>query len=169
MNSSTTSRPRSFSSGRRTIYLFKLPGLSRKVRVAIGWTLDLFFPRDLLQLKVSRTDRLGRQHYEAGQTILSQGDVGDAFYAIVKGECEILHVDAEGVETCVARLGMGQHFGEEALLTGKVRSATVRAVTPVDVVVLGRDDFMTLRENLFVVRDAFARSAASEAEKTVGS
>ena len=36
----------------RTIYLFKLPGLERKVRVAGDWTLDLFFPRDVVLLKL---------------------------------------------------------------------------------------------------------------------
>jgi NADH dehydrogenase len=36
----------------RTIYLSKLPGLDRKIRVAFDWTLDLFFPRDIVQLKV---------------------------------------------------------------------------------------------------------------------
>lgn len=36
----------------RTIYLFKLPGLERKVRVALDWTLDLFFTRDIVLLKV---------------------------------------------------------------------------------------------------------------------
>lgn len=33
------------------IYLFKLPGLERKVRVALDWTLDLFFPRDIVYLR----------------------------------------------------------------------------------------------------------------------
>jgi NADH dehydrogenase len=35
----------------RTIYLSKLPGLERKVRVALDWTLELFFPRDIVLLK----------------------------------------------------------------------------------------------------------------------
>lgn len=35
----------------RTIYLMKLPGFERKVRVAIDWTLDLFFPRDIVYLR----------------------------------------------------------------------------------------------------------------------
>lgn len=35
----------------RTVYLFKLPGLERKLRVAMDWTLDLFFPRDIVLLK----------------------------------------------------------------------------------------------------------------------
>jgi NADH:ubiquinone reductase (H+-translocating) len=31
----------------RTVYLAKLPGLEKKVRVALDWTLELFFPRDI--------------------------------------------------------------------------------------------------------------------------
>jgi NADH dehydrogenase len=33
----------------RTVYLLKLPRLEKKLRVALGWTLDLFFPPDLVQ------------------------------------------------------------------------------------------------------------------------
>ena len=34
----------------RTIYLAKLPGLEKKIRVGIAWGLDLFFSRDLVQI-----------------------------------------------------------------------------------------------------------------------
>lgn len=33
----------------RTIYLGKLPGLERKIRVVVDWTVELFFPRDVVQ------------------------------------------------------------------------------------------------------------------------
>ena len=33
----------------RTIYLAKLPTLEKKIRVALDWTIDLFFPRDIVQ------------------------------------------------------------------------------------------------------------------------
>jgi NADH dehydrogenase len=33
----------------RSLYLSKLPGLERKVRVVGDWTIELFFPRDILQ------------------------------------------------------------------------------------------------------------------------
>ena len=33
----------------RGIYLSKLPGLERKVRVLVDWTVELFFPRDIVQ------------------------------------------------------------------------------------------------------------------------
>ena len=41
----------------RTIYLMKLPGFERKLRVTLDWTLDLFFPRDIVYLR-------GLQHIE---------------------------------------------------------------------------------------------------------
>jgi NADH dehydrogenase len=33
----------------RTIYLLKLPRMEKKIRVALDWTLDLFFSKDLVQ------------------------------------------------------------------------------------------------------------------------
>jgi NADH dehydrogenase len=33
----------------RSIYLLKLPGLERKIRVVVDWTVELFFPRDIVQ------------------------------------------------------------------------------------------------------------------------
>jgi NADH dehydrogenase len=36
----------------RTYYLARLPGIDRRVRVAIDWTLDLIFPRDIAELRV---------------------------------------------------------------------------------------------------------------------
>lgn len=49
----------------RTIYLAKLPGLAKKLRVMVGWTLDLFFGREIEQMITLRdvellSDRLAR-------------------------------------------------------------------------------------------------------------
>ena len=33
----------------RGIYVSKLPGLERKVRVLFNWTFEMFFPRDIVQ------------------------------------------------------------------------------------------------------------------------
>jgi len=43
----------------RTYYLLRLPGLDRKLRVAFDWMLDLFFSRDIAELRVY-TDRMRR-------------------------------------------------------------------------------------------------------------
>ena len=41
----------------RTVYLLKMPGLARKVRIALDWTIDLVFSRDYVQLGIHRTAR----------------------------------------------------------------------------------------------------------------
>jgi NADH dehydrogenase len=129
----------------RTYYLGRLPGLSRKVRVALDWTLDLVFGRDITQLPLSRGERVGRFHFEAGDVIVSQGDPAQLFYVIAEGEVEIVREGTDGGEQPVARLGAGEYFGEMALLGGSgKRSATVRALTPVNLLTLARDDFTLL-------------------------
>jgi NADH dehydrogenase len=44
----------------RAIYLSKLPGLQKKVRVAIDWTLDLVFSKDIVQLPTLRSPTMSR-------------------------------------------------------------------------------------------------------------
>lgn len=41
----------------RTVYLSKLPRLEKKVHVALGWTLDFLFSKDLVQLKTDQGRR----------------------------------------------------------------------------------------------------------------
>jgi NADH dehydrogenase len=38
----------------RTVYLSKLPRLDRQIRVIVDWTLDLFFPADIVQLGMGK-------------------------------------------------------------------------------------------------------------------
>jgi NADH dehydrogenase len=45
----------------RSIYLSKLPGLDRKVRVALDWTLDLLLEKDLVQLQAERSGQGERE------------------------------------------------------------------------------------------------------------
>lgn len=42
----------------RAIYLSKLPGLQKKARVALDWTLDLIFSKDLVQVPTLRSPTL---------------------------------------------------------------------------------------------------------------
>lgn len=42
----------------RTVYLFKLPELSRKIRVAVDWALDIMLPTNIVQMPVGTSDDL---------------------------------------------------------------------------------------------------------------
>ncbi|HXG64630.1 MAG TPA: NAD(P)/FAD-dependent oxidoreductase, partial [Blastocatellia bacterium] len=51
----------------RTIYLMKLPGWGRRLKVATSWTLDLLLPAELVQLKLAGSSGLTQEHFEPGQ------------------------------------------------------------------------------------------------------
>jgi NADH:ubiquinone reductase (H+-translocating) len=130
----------------RAIYWMKLPGLDRKIKVALSWSLDTLFPREAVQLKAHTNSGIGQLHFEENELIFSQGDVGDYLYIIVKGDVEIFK-NENGKEVKVAKLGKGEYFGEMALLSQEARTASVRCLTPVDVLALKKSDFGILISN----------------------
>ncbi len=68
--------------------------------------------------------------FDAGQIILKQGDPGDYYYVITEGRAQVVLEDPNGnSEEELAQLGVGRAFGEEALVSGEPRNATVRALT----------------------------------------
>lgn len=79
-----------------------------------------------------------------GETIVEQGEVGDAFYAISSGRVEVLE-DGSVRRT----LGPGGFFGEIALLLDVPRTATVVARTPVRLFRLDREGFDRLVAGAF--------------------
>jgi NADH dehydrogenase len=143
----------------RTIYLMKLPGLDRKVRVGAAWFLDLFLQPDLVQLRVGKSSGVNQEHFEPGQTVFEQGDLGDRVYIIVTGSAQVVRVD-NGVEQQLATLGAGQYFGEMALLNRAARNATVRCVEAMDVLSIEKGDFNALIGHLDEMRESFERTAA---------
>jgi MFS family permease len=81
--------------------------------------------------------RLVRKRFEAGKTILTRGERGDAFFVIAEGTVEVAPADGP-----VRQLGPGEHFGEIALLRDVPRTATVVATTDVELLELPGEDFV---------------------------
>jgi CRP-like cAMP-binding protein len=81
--------------------------------------------------------RVVRLEIKEGTDVMRQGDAGDLFYVIERGEVEVL---IGGYP--VGRLDRGSGFGERALLRDAPRSATVRALSDVELWSLERDDFL---------------------------
>ena len=138
----------------RTIYLMKLPGWGRRLKVASSWALDLFLPAELVELKLSGSIAITKEHFEPGEEVFHQDDLGDRIYIIVSGEADVIR-EADTGDRVLARLGPGEYFGEMALLREATRQATVRCVAPMNTLSLAKRDFSLLASYLPGVRDTF--------------
>ncbi len=127
----------------RTYYLYQLPRLERKLRVMIDWTLELIFRRDIVKMDVIPSQGINRVHYEEGEIIYRQGGLARNFYIIISGEVGVYR-QGNGEERSVATLRAGEFFGEMSLLQGVRHTASVRALTPVDLLAMNGTDFSAL-------------------------
>lgn len=138
----------------RTVYWIKLPGITRKIRVGIAWALDLIMPPDIVELKLHGSGGVKQAHFESGDVVFEQGDLGDAFYIILEGEAEVI-ITADGESKVVAVLTAGEYFGELALMNKHRRSATIRCRTAVNVLAMRRADFNALTSSLPDLKKSF--------------
>jgi hypothetical protein len=88
-------------------------------------------------------DKMSYRIYEKGKNIVTQGNHGDSYYVIVKGEVEIVK---DGKRTGII-LYEGMDFGEEALISGRPRNATVQAVSEAIVMYMNVDFFQELLQS----------------------
>jgi NADH dehydrogenase len=142
----------------RAIYLMKMPGLNRKVRVLMDWCISMIFPPDLVEFETPRSPAIREQHFAAGEVVFHQGDIGDCVYIIRRGECEV--VRNTGGEDCVlAILAAGDYFGEMAVLSDTARNATVRCKSDTDVLLIAKTDFQILKSGVPAFGDTFRELA----------
>jgi len=92
-----------------------------------------------------------RRVVAAGEDVVRYAGTGDYFYVIEQGEAEVWRPDPRtGNLVKVATLSAGASFGEEALLRGGLRNATVRMSKPGTLLALAVSDFDQLVASHFV-------------------
>ena len=141
----------------RMIYWMKMPGLDRKIRVAVDWFLDFFLHPDIVQLKTEQAPGVRREHFDKDEVVFREGDRGDRLYIIVEGEVDVVReVDGQR-ESHLATLGPGACFGEVALVEDRPRNATVRSRASLNVLTVDRPAFEQLFAHLPPLRAMFQR------------
>lgn len=85
------------------------------------------------------------QKVAAGDVVVQEGQEGDRFYVLAAGKAVVTRNRVEGAET-LAELGAGRFFGEEALIGGTTRNATITMTSPGNLMVLDMDAFKKLLE-----------------------
>ena len=92
--------------------------------------------KEELQLISQKAERVS---FSAGQVLTKQGSLGYEFFIIVEGEAE---VSRDG--KAIAKLGPGDYAGELALLDREPRNATVTALSDLQVILLGYQEFWSV-------------------------
>ncbi len=106
-------------------------------------TVPLF--RDFLPAELEEVAQLvAIRRFAKHQTVFREGDPGQSFYVILSGSVAIVRVAPDGRETILSLLKERDFFGEMSVFDTTVRAATVRTLTPVEVGVIERSDFLAL-------------------------
>lgn len=119
--------------------------------------------------RLARVERTAGQRgvrwvdFAPGETIVRQGEPGDALYVIERGEAEVVAARDDG-EQLVVELCPGDHFGERAVFTDEDRSATVRARSVVRALVIERVHALILGHAVPAFGDSVRRLPAVERE-----
>jgi ATP-binding cassette subfamily B protein len=111
-----------------------------------------------------------------GEHVINEGEPGDALYILNYGVARVF-TSQKGSELNLALLRAGDYFGEWSLLTGAPRAASVAAVTQLELVRVGCEEFLdfirefpNIRESIDLVaherknRTEFARSAPESSQ-----
>ena len=138
----------------RTIYLMKLPGLERRLRVVIDWTLDLFFPRDISLMRASPSEMVRESHLEKGDMLFHAGEPATSFYIVKSGRVDL--TDENGL---VKSVGAGEHFGERALLQDHVWRFSAVAAEASTLVSIEDKVFLTISSASNSIHHFFEKSA----------
>jgi CRP/FNR family cyclic AMP-dependent transcriptional regulator len=102
------------------------------------------------EIAVQIVDLVRAEHVAAGTVLIQEGVTSTGFMALIlEGEAIVANAIAGADESVVlAELGPGALFGELGILDGKPRSATVTAITDVDIAVLDRPGLARLIDTL---------------------
>ncbi len=98
-------------------------------------------PSNLQKILIS----LQEVQFQPGDVIIAQGDQGDFYYIIKKGQCLISRKPAPNAkEIRLGQLTDQDTFGEDSLISGEPRNVSITALTEVSLLRLSKEQFVTL-------------------------
>jgi Cyclic nucleotide-binding domain len=98
---------------------------------AVVTAAETALERELSAALLAGDERLLKRKLGEGAVLVTQGAEGDKLYLLLDG---VLGVEVDGEQ--IAEMGPGTVVGERALLEGGLRTATLRALTPIRFVVI---------------------------------
>ena len=102
-----------------------------------------------------------RRKYARDAVVFWAGDPGDSVHLIASGHVAVQINTPRGDVATVRIMGPGEHFGELAIVAPGPRSATMRALSPLETLVIGFEDFAKLRLDP-AIEGVFVEALATE-------
>ncbi|MCK4846104.1 MAG: cyclic nucleotide-binding domain-containing protein [Deltaproteobacteria bacterium] len=105
------------------------------------------FFADLADDELEAVSKMLRQEeFNMGDTVFHDGKDGESLYILRRGEVKACKVAPDGELFTLTLMKEGEIFGEMSFLDGRRRSATIVALTDLEVFVMERSDFETIIE-----------------------
>lgn len=82
--------------------------------------------------------------FPAGVSVVTQGEPGESLFIIAGGQVQVTVGERNRAGNEIARLGVGDYFGEISLLTGAPRSAHVRTITECTLIEVDKDALLPI-------------------------
>lgn len=137
--------------------------VNRTVIIADGEVVDEYLARALPALSEDQllwaTHNVESLVFPPGAAVIHEGSPPENFYIITRGRVDIVLQQPGGSEIVATTMGVGQYFGEIALLRGGSNNATVRAGsdTGVEVIALDHGEFGQLVAESPATKEAIER------------
>ncbi|WP_299688906.1 cyclic nucleotide-binding domain-containing protein [Hydrocarboniphaga sp.] len=137
---------------------------------ADDWMLRLLQRRTFQQLPARILQamflRMSPVSANSGEMLIRQSESGDYFYVIVEGHCRVIREVPGHAPLVLATFGPGDCFGEDSLLSGTPRNASVQAQNAVKLLRLSQADFAQLLGSAWTRRLGFDAAAGRVASGT---
>ncbi|MCP3671002.1 MAG: cyclic nucleotide-binding domain-containing protein [Gammaproteobacteria bacterium] len=111
------------------------------------WMMAMLQTKTFLKLPANNIQTLfsimQETQVKKGDVIVRFGDTGGFYYMVKKGRCQVSRPTTDGEEV-LAEIGRGSSFGEESLIAGTPRNATITMLTDGTLMSLSKNDFIKL-------------------------
>ncbi len=111
------------------------------------WMMAMLQTKAFLKLPAKNIQtlfsRMQETRVKKGDVIVKFGDNGGFYYMVKRGRCQVSRPTADDEEV-LAEIGRGSSFGEESLIAGSPRNATITMLTDGTLMSLSKKEFIEL-------------------------
>lgn len=107
-----------------------------------------------------------QRKYRKDNIILIEEEAGQTMFILMSGQVKISRISEDGREVILAVMGEGDFFGELSLLDGQSRSANVTVIKDSEMLLINREDFLSLLNEFPQIAIQLLRELASRMRKS---